>query len=244
METMTSMPRRMLAFAQVPIRHMALIALASCGAIALAVFIGWPIWAAAVAAIVPWLTVFQRETAWIYRHYRWLALYYVLVVIQVGHFGEHVCQMLQIHLLHRTGPDARGIIGVLDVEWVHFIFNSWIILTVLVMVPVFRANRWLWATLLIAGWHEIEHLYIMSVYLRTGIAGTPGLLSRGGAIHGGLPITRADLHFFYNLIETIPLVIGFVWQLAQLQRAVTRASVATGETDGAQGEARVAEAAI
>ena len=70
----SAMPRRMLAFARVPIGHLALTALASCAAIALAVFIGWPIWAVAVAAIVPWLTIFQREAAWIYRHYRWLAL--------------------------------------------------------------------------------------------------------------------------------------------------------------------------
>ena len=228
--------RRLLAFAQVPPRQLGITALISCAVIALAVFIGWPIWAVAITAIVPWLTIFQRETVWIYHHYRWLALYYVLVVTQVGHFGEHVCQMVQIHLLDRTGPDARGIIGVLDIEWVHFIFNSWVLIGVLALLPQFRRNRWLWATALFAGWHEIEHAYIMSVYLRTGVAGTPGLLSHGGAIRGGLPLTRPDLHFLYNLIETAPLVIGFVWQLAQLQGAVARQQNTPAGGDGAQAD--------
>lgn len=240
----TTMPRRMLAFAEVPIGHLALTALASCAAIALATFVGWPIWALAVAAVIPWLTIFQREAAWIYRHYRWLALYYALVVTQVGHFGEHVCQMVQIHLLHRTGPDARGIIGVLDVEWVHFIWNTWVALAVLALLVPYVRNRWLWATLLLAGWHGIEHVYIMSVYLSTGVAGTPGLLSKGGAIHGGLPLTRPDLHFLYNLIETVPLVVGFVIQLAQLQRQVGQAAVTATESDADRDEVRVVEPAI
>lgn len=32
-------------------------------------------------------------------------------------------------------------------------------------------------------------------------------------ISWGLPITRPDLHFFYNLIETVPLVGALVWQI-------------------------------
>lgn len=240
----SAMPRRMLAFARVPIGHLALTALASCAAIALAVFIGWPIWAVAVAAIVPWLTIFQREAAWIYRHYRWLALYYVLVVTQVGHFGEHVCQMVQIHLLHRTGPNARGVIGVLDIEWVHFIWNIWVAVAVVALLVPYVKNRWLWATLPLVVWHGIEHAYIMSVYLSTGVAGTPGLLSKGGKIGGGLPLTRPDLHFLYNLIETVPLVIGFVWQVAQLQRSVAHAANGAVEPDANRAAVRTIGPAI
>lgn len=66
---------------------------------------------------------------------------------------------------------------------------------------------------MLAAWHEIEHTVIMFVYLQTGLAGTPGLLARGGLIGGGLPVTRPDLHFLYNLIETAPLVIAFGYQL-------------------------------
>ncbi len=108
---------------------------------------------------------------------------------------------------------AGGIFGALDLEWVHFIWNSWVLVAVLLLLPRFRTNAWLWVALGLSLWHEIEHLVVFYVYLTTGQAGTPGLLARGGLIIGGLPISRPDLHFFYNLIETVPLVIGLVWQL-------------------------------
>jgi hypothetical protein len=90
---------------------------------------------------------------------------------------------------------------------------------VLVLLGHFRVNRWLWLALLLGGWHEVEHAAIFWVYLTTGVSGTPGLLSQGGAIAGGLPVSRPDLHFFYNLIETIPLLVAF---LAQAQRVEPR----------------------
>jgi hypothetical protein len=92
-----------------------------------------------------------------------------------------------------------------DIEWVYLIWNTWVLLVVLVLVGRFRANRWLWLMLLVSGWHGVEHVAIFRVYLTTGLSGTPGLLSQGGAIAGGLLVSRPDLHFFYNLIETIPL---------------------------------------
>jgi hypothetical protein len=88
-----------------------------------------------------------------------------------------------------------------------------VLFAVVLLLRRFRDNRWLWPTALLAGWHVAEHLQMISVYLTTGVAGTPGLLSRGGLIGGGLPVVRPDLHFAYNLIETVPLVAAFAWQL-------------------------------
>jgi hypothetical protein len=107
------------------------------------------------------------------------------------------------------------VFGVLDIEWVHFVWNTWVIVAVLLLLRRFRGNPWLWITALLAGWHEIEHLTIMSVYLSTGKIGTPGLLAHGGLFLGGLPLSRPDLHFLYNLIETIPLVVAFANQFEQ-----------------------------
>jgi hypothetical protein len=121
--------------------------------------------------------------------------------------------MVQIHVLGRTGVDARGIFGVLDLESVHFVWNTFVVIGVVLLLRQFPRNPWLLPTLVFSVWHEIEHLYIMSAYLRTGVVGTPGLLGHGGAIGGGLPLPRPDLHFYYNLIETIPLIAAFVWQL-------------------------------
>jgi len=56
-------------------------------------------------------------------------------------------------------------------------------------------------------------------YLSTGISGTLGLLAQGGAIAGGLPISRPDLHFLYNLLETRPCIVAF---FSQVQRVEAR----------------------
>ena len=53
----------------------------------------------------------------------------------------------------------------------------------------------------------------MADYLSTGLAGTPGLLAAGGSLAGGLPVSRPDLHFLYNLAETTPLILAFLHQV-------------------------------
>ena len=207
------MLKRVLAIHSMPPHIVGLTALASFAAAALGILQTWPLWARVLAALLPWIPVFTGEIVWTYRHYQWLALFYVLVVTQSGHFLEHVAQMVQIHILGLTGPNARGVFGALDLEWVHFVWNTWVIVTVVILLLRFRTNAWLWVTALLAGWHEIEHLVIMSVYLTTGQVGTPGLLAHGGLVGAGFPLSRPDLHFLYNLVETIPLVAAFVCQL-------------------------------
>lgn len=106
-------------------------------------------------------------------------------------------------------------LGTLNIEWVHFVFNTWVAVAAPILLWRFRANPWLWAVTILSLWHEIEHIAIMTAFLATGKAGTPGILARGGLVGGGLPLVRADLHFLYNLAETVPLVVAFVWQLAR-----------------------------
>jgi len=204
---------RWMAIRSVPSHVIVLAAAASYAGLALAALQGWPMWAIVLAALLPWIPVFASEMVWTYHNYGWLALLYVLVATQTGHFIEHVVQIVQIHMLGMRGADASGVFGALDVEWVHFVWNTWVLIAVVLLLTRFRQNPWLWAMLVVAGWHELEHAYIMSVYLSTGAERTPGLLSRGGAIGGGLPFTRPDLHFGYNLIETVPMLLAFVYQL-------------------------------
>ena len=54
---------------------------------------------------------------------------------------------------------------------------------------------------------------MIATYVQTGVSGTPGLLSSGGLLFGGLPIARPDLHFLYNLVETVPLLIAWIVEL-------------------------------
>jgi hypothetical protein len=220
--------RRLLSLGNVPPRVILVTVLASYVGQVLAELQGWPLWGIVLATLSPWIPLFFAEIAWTYRHYQWLALFYVLVLTQSGHVMEHVAQMFQIHVLKLSGPKARGIFGALDIEWVHFLWNTWIIAAVLLLLYRFRRNPWLWVSLLIAGWHEAEHLIIMAKYLATGRQGTPGLLATGGAIGGGV-LPRPDLHFLYNIVETAPLVGGFFYQLRRshdewLARAFPRLS--------------------
>jgi hypothetical protein len=189
----------------------------SAGAISFALLRAWPLWAVGLVAMLPWVPLLALDMAWTVRRYQWLALFYLLAVTQLGHLGEHVAQMVQMHMLALSGPNARGIVGTLDIEWVHFVWNTWVLIAVLLLVRHFRTSAWLWLTAALAAWHGAEHLYIMSLYLPSGLAGAPGLLAQGGALGGGLPITRPDLHFFYNLVETTPLVLAFIGQVRHIR---------------------------
>ncbi|MEA2662136.1 MAG: hypothetical protein QOH08_1708 [Chloroflexota bacterium] len=142
-----------------------------------------------------------------------MAAFTLLLLAQTGHLFEHVAQMVQIHALGLTGSDARGIAGQLDIEWVHFVWNAGVVALLGALLYHSRSNRWLVFACLFAAWHLIEHDVIMMSFLATGIPGSPGLLSSGGAIGGGLPLSRPDLHFLYNVIETVSIAVAYVWQL-------------------------------
>jgi hypothetical protein len=152
-------------------------------------------------------------------HDGWLAFFILLVVTQTAHVGEHVAQLVQIHGLGRQGPQARGVVGTLDIEWVHFLWNAWVLGAVAALAWHYRHNRWVQGAFVLSAWHAFEHVGLLATYLTTGMAGTPGLLARGGALAGGLPIARPDLHFLYNLIEIAPLMAGVALELRYGVRA-------------------------
>lgn len=177
-----------------------------------ALYQGWPGWAIVAAAVLPWFPVLGAETAWLSRHYGWFALFYLLTVTQTGHYIEHVAQMVQIHAFDRLGTDAHGVVGVLDVEAVHFGWNTAVFVAFVALLFKFRRNAWLWIGAIAAAWHQVEHTYTFALYLARGHL-NPGLLDIGGAIGGGLPIMGPDLHFIYNTLETAPLIAAFLYQL-------------------------------
>jgi hypothetical protein len=142
-----------------------------------------------------------------------MALFTLLVLAQTSHLLEHVAQMIQLHVFGLTGSDARGIVGQLDIEWVHFIWNAAVVVVLATLLVRFRSDRWLAVACVIAGWHLVEHDVIMMSFLATGIPGSPGLLASGGSIGGRLPLSRPDLHFIYNLVETAAIAIAYRWQL-------------------------------
>jgi hypothetical protein len=204
-----------------PLYAVVLASLISLGLLVIHV-IGMDLWKVALLILLAWLPIFVFKTKEIYQQLRWLAFFFVLLVAQSVHFTEHIAQMIQIHLLGLSGMQAHGIIGMLDLEWVHFVFDAgWVPICVYILLFVYRkSNPWLWVLAVVVTWHALEHVAIMSVYLRTGIVGSPGLLAHGGVIAGGLPLIRPDLHFFYNLLEETLILIAYGYQLKQLTGSV------------------------
>lgn len=148
-----------------------------------------------------------------------LVLFYVLVASQVGHMGEHVAQFAQIHGLGWEPRHAHGVVGALDIEWVHVLWNTWILGAVLVLLSRYGSNAWLWPMLLLAAWHEAEHVWVMAAHLATGQAGSPGLLAAGGALGRGLPVRRPELRFLNNGLELALLGVALLQQRTRTRPA-------------------------
>src|SRR5712692_1889129 len=121
----------------IPLSALLLISLISVGIVS-TFWLGWAICQIALLVILAWLPLVLLKTTAIYRDYRWLALFFILVVTQGAHLLEHLAQMIQMHIIGLSGQQANGIFGTLNNEWVHFIWNSWVLLFVILLLFLFR----------------------------------------------------------------------------------------------------------
>ena len=186
-------------------------------------WLGVALWQVGSIILFAWIPLVGYVMSLFYRLYgTGVALLFLLVMGQAAHLVEHIAQMVEIHILGLKGPQASGIIGQLNNEWVHLIWNSWVLAFCFVLFYWLRKNPWLYVLFVFGIWHEIEHLYIISVYIRTGIPGTPGLIAKGGLIGGGLPIARPDLHFFYAVFEETLIVVAFILEVRRAQSKPAR----------------------
>ena len=176
----------------------------------LAAALNAPIWLVGVLGLAPWLLPITDVVVATWRTAgAWLALYFVLALTQTGHVMEHVVQVTQLRILGLSGEHAHGVFGALDIEWVHFVWNAWVLVAIVALLLGRQRNLWLWIAAPLAAWHLLEHSVLIVLYLVTGTEGNPGLLAMGGLLANGLPLVRPDLHLVYNLVETLPLLIGF-----------------------------------
>src|SRR5437763_7340036 len=96
---------KLMALHSFPFALVLLLGLISVGMVS-AFWLGWVLWQIALLLVLVWLPPFVLQTASIYRQYRWLALFFILVVTQGAHFVEHLVQMIQLHLLGLSGQQA------------------------------------------------------------------------------------------------------------------------------------------
>src|SRR6202158_4493825 len=141
------------------------------------------------------------------------------IVLQIGHQGQHIDQMFQMHAAGHPPAFAHGLVGRLDLEWVHFGLRVTVAVVALFALARWPKNPVAWLLMPLALWHLAEHTTILITYLRTGITGTPGILAHGGLLNG--PLARPDLHFIYNATILLLLIGVWGWERWQPRRLPT-----------------------
>lgn len=194
-------------------------------ACALALLLRVPISLVALAFLLAWLPYISlkfRSDMTVFGSL--LAVFALLIPAQLLHMVEHSAQVIQIHLLGWAPRDAGGIISALNSEIVHFVWNVGIV-AISIWLYIYGARGWL--MLLNIGWallHTGEHIYMLNNYILSGgVQGLPGIFGRGGWL-AQAPITqnsflcsipvvttaiRPDIHFGWNLIEVVLLLLAF-----------------------------------
>jgi hypothetical protein len=196
----------------VPSRVIAITAATSAAMLAAAVVMAFPLWAIAALTIAPWVPLLSVEGLAKYQHYGAFAIFGAITLLQIGHLAEHGTQVTQLLMWNGDLSRARGVFGQLDFETVHFVWDTGIWLGLGLLLYRFGArNPWLWICFAAASLHEVEHVYLFSVY-RSDLAfytrgGLAGIMGSGGVI--GSPLGRPYLHFAYNVCVVIPMVIAF-----------------------------------
>jgi len=174
-----------------------------------------PFWGIAQAVLLPWLPIWWFDATWQTRHYGLYGFLSALTLFQLGHMMEHTAELVQLFVNHGNLAQSHGVFGVLDNEVVHFYWNVgvWVGLAVL-LYRLGAKNPWLWIAFAAASLHMVEHIYLYWVYVFHqefwSAGGWAGILGKGGIL--GSPLDRPYLHFAYNYIEVVPLVIAFLDQ--------------------------------
>jgi hypothetical protein len=180
---------------------MSAIAVAAAGSFAgqiAAVVQAAPLWVYFLAAVAPWLPILVFEIVWTYRHYRWLAVFCLLIVSQAAYLIEHIAQMTQLYVLGRSVAESPGILGAIGIERVQFLWTTWTVLAVLLLVQRFPRNPWLWLLLAVCTWDAWDHTVAFAT-----------------VANGGVGVPRPELQFVASLAELAVLVMAFVYQLSR-----------------------------
>lgn len=196
---------------------------------------GLPLWRAALpgtflfsaAVLVRW---YHDRT----RYGPVIALMVALLTFQGGHGLEHVAQWVQYHLLGYTARASSGLISAANSEWVHFLWNWGVLIVMLRMFWLGMRNPWAYVMLFWSIAHTGEHTYlfvrhleVLQILKRFGEAGItaqglPGIFGNDGwlarspvtagtwvcTIPGLTTATRLDVHFWWNVGETILLMLA------------------------------------
>jgi hypothetical protein len=208
---------RSLTFQSVPGRLVAIAAAISMAGVGVAFVLHTRLWVGGLAFALPWIPLVTMEARWKYARYGVFAAFALLVLMQVMHMGEHAMQVGQLYVHRGDLAQSHGVFGQLDFELVHFVTDTMLWISLGLLMIVFRGrNPWLWVAFAAASLHQIEHFYLFWMYQAHGAfyaqGGFAGIMGENGLI--GSPLDRPYLHFSYNLIVVVPMVIA-LWDQAR-----------------------------
>jgi hypothetical protein len=93
---------RFLSFEAISVRMVVLTALASYFLQIASVILGDPLYIIAFFTLLPWIPIVAFEGIWKVENYGWVAVFGIIVVLQIGHFAEHLIQVVQIDFFNGT----------------------------------------------------------------------------------------------------------------------------------------------
>lgn len=184
----------------------------------IAIYAELPDWITALAILVPMLPVLALEGVHRWRLDGFYALFLGVSLLQAGHLGEHSAQVLQLVIHDGNLDKSHGVFGQFDFETVHFWWDTAIWFVTAALLLRYWGNGWVWVSFAFASMHQLEHSYLYYVFLTDFdyymAGGLAGIMGKGGII--GSPFARPYLHFFYNFLVTVPMLIG-LWSQQQQQ---------------------------
>jgi CRP-like cAMP-binding protein len=244
---------RLLRGREVQFKAVVITALCSYAGQLIGIWLSWQLWAIALATIIPWIPLFTMKVLWTSKHYGFMAFYLVIMILQLGHVGEHLVQMLQFIFIYNPAYScfgfswygvcglAHGVFGELNREVVHFIWDGLILIACIVLrVHFWKAkNIWLTLAVIAAAVHQVEHCYLFGIYqfdnafynqggyflgihITSGYGAQNGIMGHDGIVGTLIPFlnpllpARIPLHFIYNMLVFIPMVLAFRLQVRRI----------------------------
>lgn len=140
-------------------------------------------------------------------------MFFMTVVI--GHFLEHVIQAYQLFILKLPRAECLGLLGyyypwLIHSEWLHYSLALFMLVGLWYLRPLIytrKARYWWKVTIVLQFLHHIEHLVPLTQSITKhyiyGASKPMSLLQ--------IWIPRIELHFIYNVIVMIPMVIAMVY---------------------------------
>ncbi|MBW4535183.1 MAG: hypothetical protein KME09_14710 [Pleurocapsa minor HA4230-MV1] len=129
----------------------------------------------------------------------------IFIGICIAHFVEHLAQIYELYVLGWSRPLCLGFLGLwqpalMHSEWLHYGYALFMLIGLYQLQRQVK-TRWWVTTIYLQQFHHLEHLLLL-------IQALGGVAMANRTSIGGAFFPRLELHFFYNLVVMIPMMIA------------------------------------